>query len=99
MGEFTLYADVQYPHRVRNALATNIFRIPEQKIRVIAGDVGGGFNPLGTKGAGEARTVGAFPAVINALLDALAPLGVREFDMPATRERVWQAIQAARGTA
>ncbi|HYE91478.1 MAG TPA: molybdopterin cofactor-binding domain-containing protein, partial [Terriglobales bacterium] len=44
---FTLYADVQYPHRVRTALATNIFKVPEHQIRVIAGDVGGGF---GTKG-------------------------------------------------
>jgi len=44
---FTLCADVQYPHRVRQALATRIFKIPESKIRVIAGDVGGGF---GTKG-------------------------------------------------
>src|SRR5215472_2439089 len=44
---FTLYADVQYPHRVRQALATRIFKIPEGRIRVIAGDVGGGF---GTKG-------------------------------------------------
>src|SRR5207245_3015117 len=44
---FTLYADVQYPHRVRQALATRIFKIPESKIRVIAGDVGGG---SGTKG-------------------------------------------------
>jgi carbon-monoxide dehydrogenase large subunit len=44
---YTLYADVQYPHRVRTALASNIFKIPEHKIRVIAGDVGGGF---GTKG-------------------------------------------------
>ncbi|MEK7444546.1 MAG: xanthine dehydrogenase family protein molybdopterin-binding subunit, partial [candidate division NC10 bacterium] len=44
---YTLYADVQYPHRVRNALASHIFKIPEHQIRVIAGDVGGGF---GTKG-------------------------------------------------
>src|SRR6202795_3785893 len=44
---YTLYADVQYPHRVRNALATNIFQIPEHQIRVIVGDVGGAF---GTKG-------------------------------------------------
>ncbi|MBI2494852.1 MAG: xanthine dehydrogenase family protein molybdopterin-binding subunit, partial [Candidatus Rokubacteria bacterium] len=44
---YTLYADVQYPHRVRNALAGNIFKIPEHKIRVVAGDVGGAF---GTKG-------------------------------------------------
>jgi carbon-monoxide dehydrogenase large subunit len=52
-------------------------------------------NPLGAKGAGEAGTVGALPAVMNAVLDALAPLGVRELDMPATPPRVWQAIRAA----
>jgi carbon-monoxide dehydrogenase large subunit len=50
-------------------------------------------NPLGAKGAGEAGTVGALPAVMNAVIDALAPLGVRGLDMPATSERVWQAIQ------
>src|SRR5215470_17811254 len=44
---YTLHADVQYPHRVRNALASNIFQVPEHQIRVIAGDVGGAF---GTKG-------------------------------------------------
>jgi carbon-monoxide dehydrogenase large subunit len=53
-------------------------------------------NPLGAKGAGEAGTVGALPAVMNAVMDALAPLGVRELDMPATSERVWNALQAAR---
>ena len=52
-------------------------------------------NPLGAKGAGEAGTVGALPAVINAVVSALAPLGVRDFDMPATSERVWRAIQDA----
>ena len=54
-------------------------------------------NPLGAKGAGEAGTVGALPAVMNAVLSALAPLGVRELDMPATPDRVWQAIRAAAG--
>ncbi|MBM3600453.1 MAG: xanthine dehydrogenase family protein molybdopterin-binding subunit [Alphaproteobacteria bacterium] len=53
-------------------------------------------NPLGVKGAGEAGTVGSLPAVINAVVDALAPLGVRTLDMPATPERVWRAIQEAR---
>jgi carbon-monoxide dehydrogenase large subunit len=53
-------------------------------------------NPLGAKGAGEAGTVGALPAVMNAVLDALAPLGVRRLDLPATPERVWRAIQEAR---
>jgi carbon-monoxide dehydrogenase large subunit len=52
-------------------------------------------NPLGAKGAGEAGTVGAMPAVMNAILDALAPLGVASLDMPATPERVWRAIRAA----
>src|SRR3546814_15180149 len=51
-------------------------------------------NPLGSKGCGEAGTIGSPPAVINALLDALAPLGVHDIDMPATPYRVWQAIQA-----
>jgi carbon-monoxide dehydrogenase large subunit len=54
-------------------------------------------NPLGAKGAGEAGTVGALPVLMNAVLDALAPLGVRALDMPATAERVWQAIAAAGG--
>ncbi|MBT4043779.1 MAG: xanthine dehydrogenase family protein molybdopterin-binding subunit [Rhodospirillaceae bacterium] len=53
-------------------------------------------NPLGAKGAGEAGTVGALPAVMNAVLDALATVGVTELDMPATSERVWQAIQGAK---
>jgi carbon-monoxide dehydrogenase large subunit len=53
-------------------------------------------NLLGAKGAGEAGTVGALPAVMIAILHALAPLGVRELDMPASSDRIWQAIQAAR---
>jgi carbon-monoxide dehydrogenase large subunit len=55
-------------------------------------------NPLGVKGAGEAGTVGAPPAVINAILDALKPLGVSHIDMPATPERVWRAIQSRQGS-
>jgi aerobic carbon-monoxide dehydrogenase large subunit len=54
------------------------------------------FNPLGAKGAGEAGTVGALPALMNAIMDALAPAGVRDLDMPATSERVWRALRAAR---
>ncbi|KTT17166.1 xanthine dehydrogenase family protein molybdopterin-binding subunit [Pseudacidovorax intermedius] len=50
-------------------------------------------NPLGTKGCGEAGAIGSPPAVINAVLDALAPLGVKDFDMPATPARVWEAMQ------
>jgi carbon-monoxide dehydrogenase large subunit len=52
-------------------------------------------NPLGVKGAGEAGAVGSPPAMINALLDALAEDGVRAIDMPATPERIWRAIAAA----
>ena len=54
-------------------------------------------NPLGAKGIGESGTIGATPAVLNAVVDALAPLGVRHLDMPATPQRVWRAIRAAAG--
>jgi carbon-monoxide dehydrogenase large subunit len=53
-------------------------------------------NPLGAKGCGESGAIGAPPAVMSAVLDALAPLGVADLDMPATPERVWRAIRAAR---
>ena len=53
-------------------------------------------NPLGAKGCGEAGCAGALPSVMNALVDALAEYGVRHIDMPATPERVWRALQAAR---
>ena len=53
-------------------------------------------NPLGVKGIGEAGTIGATPAVQNAVVDAVAHLGVRHIDMPATPLRVWEAIQAAK---
>jgi aerobic carbon-monoxide dehydrogenase large subunit len=53
-------------------------------------------NPLGVKGAGEAGNVGALAAIMNAVVDALAPVGVTHIDMPATPERVWRAIEAAR---
>jgi len=49
-------------------------------------------NPLGVKGVGEAGTIGATPAIANAVIDALAPLGVRHLDLPLTPERVWRAI-------
>jgi carbon-monoxide dehydrogenase large subunit len=56
-------------------------------------------NPLGVKGVGEVGAIGVPPAVINAILDALAPLGVTHIDMPATSEKVWRAIRDARGGA
>ena len=56
-------------------------------------------NPLGVQGVGESATIGSAPAVVNAVLDALAPLGVREMDPPCTPEKVWRAITRARAGA
>ncbi len=53
------------------------------------------YNPLGVKGIGEAGSIGATPAVQNAVIDALSHLGVRHIDMPASPQRVWQALKAA----
>jgi len=50
-------------------------------------------NPLGTKGVGEAGTIGCSPAVVNSVVDALSPLGVRHIDMPLTPEKIWKLIQ------
>ena len=52
-------------------------------------------NPLGAKGIGESGTIGAMPAVHNAIIDAISHLGISHIDMPCTPERVWQAIDAA----
>ena len=52
-------------------------------------------NPLGAKGIGESGTIGATPAVHNAVCDALRPFGVDHIDMPCTSEKVWRAIQVA----
>ncbi|MEV0182214.1 molybdopterin cofactor-binding domain-containing protein [Streptomyces sp. NPDC050625] len=52
-------------------------------------------NPLGAKGVGESGTIASTPAVVNAVVDALRPLGVQDVRMPCTPERVWQAVQAA----
>jgi carbon-monoxide dehydrogenase large subunit len=51
-------------------------------------------NPLGVKGVGEAGTIGCSPAVVNSVVDALSPLGVRHIDMPLTPEKIWNLIQA-----
>jgi carbon-monoxide dehydrogenase large subunit len=56
-------------------------------------------NPLGVKGIGESGTIGAPPTVINAIIDALKPLGVDRIDMPATPARVWQTIESAKAGA
>jgi carbon-monoxide dehydrogenase large subunit len=54
-------------------------------------------NPLGVKGVGEAGTIGATPAIANAVIDALSPLGIRHLNLPFTPERVWRAIQEKEG--
>src|SRR5262249_42446491 len=53
-------------------------------------------NPIGVKGVGEVGAIGVPPAVINAVIDALAPLGVTDISMPATPEKVWRAVPSAR---
>jgi carbon-monoxide dehydrogenase large subunit len=64
-------------------------------IKVENNSVPTNLNPLGAKGAGEAGTVGAIPAIMNAVIDALSPLGITTLEMPATSEKVWAAIRAA----
>ena len=64
------------------------------QIEIKSNPVPTGTNPLGIKGAGEAGTVGALPAVANAIVDALSPFGVTHIGMPATPERVWRAMQS-----
>ncbi|MEK9679597.1 MAG: hypothetical protein VW169_14585, partial [Rhodospirillaceae bacterium] len=54
-------------------------------------------NPLGVKGAGEAGTIGAMPCLMNAAMNALAPLGVTQLDMPLTPNKVWAAIEGVDG--
>ncbi|MEO7429796.1 MAG: molybdopterin cofactor-binding domain-containing protein, partial [Acidimicrobiales bacterium] len=56
-------------------------------------------NPIGAKGIGEAGTIASTPAVMNAIADALSPYGITDIEMPASPERVWQAIQSSNGGA
>jgi carbon-monoxide dehydrogenase large subunit len=53
-------------------------------------------NPLGVKGAGETGAIASTPAVVNAVVDALSPLGIAHLDMPLTPERVWRAMEATK---
>ena len=74
-----------------NYLLPTAAELPTFEIdRIVCESLG---NPLGAKGAGETGTIGAPPAVVNATIDALLPLGIRHLDMPLTPERVWRAIQ------
>ena len=56
-------------------------------------------NPMGVKGIGEAGTIAATPAVINAVVDALRPMGITDVAMPASPQTVWRAINEAQGGA
>ncbi len=67
--------------------------LPDIEVDLI--EVPCGTNPLGVKGAGEAGAVGSPPAMINAIVDAMASAGVMSIDMPATPEKVWKALRAA----
>ena len=62
------------------------------RLAVLANVVPSTTNPLGVKGAGEAGVIGAIPAVIGAVVDALAPYGLSHLDMPATPEKIWRLI-------
>jgi carbon-monoxide dehydrogenase large subunit len=53
-------------------------------------------NPMGVKGVGEAGTIGSTPCIVNAVMDALAPLGIRHLDMPLYPEKIWRAIRDSR---
>ncbi|HEV8291195.1 MAG TPA: molybdopterin cofactor-binding domain-containing protein [Tepidisphaeraceae bacterium] len=55
-------------------------------------------NPMGIKGVGEAGTIGATPAIANAVIDALSPLGARHLDLPLTPEKIWRAINQTKGS-
>jgi carbon-monoxide dehydrogenase large subunit len=67
--------------------------LPDIEVDLI--EVPCGSNPLGVKGAGEAGAVGSPPAVINAIIDALSPMGITQIDMPATPEKIWKALTRA----
>jgi carbon-monoxide dehydrogenase large subunit len=67
-------------------------------INIVHSDTPSSNNPLGVKGCGEGGTVGALPAAMNAINDALGPLGIVNFDMPATPHRLWRAIRDARAS-
>jgi carbon-monoxide dehydrogenase large subunit len=51
---------------------------------------------MGVKGVGEAGTIGSTPCVVNAVMDALAPLGIRHLDMPLKPDKIWRAVQQAK---
>ena len=85
-----------------NPMATNLVDYPAisapdlPSLELIPMETPTPLNPLGAKGIGESGTIGAGPAVLNAVCDAVAHLGIDHIDMPATPQRVWKAISAQR---
>ena len=65
-------------------------------LKVIDHPVPTATNPLGAKGVGEGGVTGSMPCLMNAVMDALRQAGVKRFDMPASQQRIWAAIQAAK---
>jgi aerobic carbon-monoxide dehydrogenase large subunit len=95
-----LYEEVMYDEEGQNLTSTlmdyalpTAGHIPEFVTEFV--ETPSSRNPLGVKGIGEAGTIGAPPAVVNAVLDALAPLGIKSVDMPLKPEKIWALIQAA----
>ena len=97
LGELITY-DAESPQLISGSFmdyhVTRADDVPSVRIETRA--VPTAVNPLGVKGVGEAGTVGSLVATINAICDALSPLGIRHFEMPATPSRVWAAIQEAK---
>jgi carbon-monoxide dehydrogenase large subunit len=95
-----LYEDVRYDDD-GNPLTTNFldYCFPSAaefpSFERVAQETPSPLNPLGAKGVGEAGTIGATPAVQNAVVDALSHLGVTHLDMPCTPERIWEALRAS----
>jgi len=79
------YSDYAMPH------ATDVPAFETDRVEIPTN-----LNPLGVRGVGEGATIAATPAVVNAVLDALAPLGVTEIAIPMTPMRVWHAVERAR---
>jgi aerobic carbon-monoxide dehydrogenase large subunit len=98
----TLYETVQYDED-GNPITANLmdYAMPSAaelpSYEVFNTETPSPHNPLGAKGIGESATLGSTPAVHNAVVDAVSHLGVKHIDMPTTAERVWRAMEAARG--
>src|SRR5439155_9821869 len=87
------FADALGPHRVEGRRRDDLPSfVTDQTVTPTP------FTPMGAKGIGEAATIGSTPAIVNAVVDALRPVGVRHLDMPLRPERVWQALRAKKSS-